>query len=112
MKMATWRISHRFIAAACLAALPRGVLADPPVRTGAGRQLAQHYCAACHVLDPNDTRGMTDAPAFVVLANRPGTTEQTLSRFIQKPHLQIPDTGRPPAEADAIAAYIMSLRKS
>jgi mono/diheme cytochrome c family protein len=112
MKMTTWRIPHRFIAAACLAVLPRTVLADPPARTGAGRQLAQQYCAECHVLDPNDVRGMTDAPAFAVLANRPGTTEQTLSRFIQRPHENIPDTGRPPAEADAIAAYIMNMRKN
>lgn len=104
-------ITFRLIAAAGLALAPHMVFADPAPRTAVGQKLAQQYCAECHVIAPNGKRGWTDAPAFDAVANRPGTTMPTLTTFIERPHMHMENTGRPPAEANEIAAYILSLRQ-
>lgn len=105
------RITYHLIAVACLALAPHAVFADPAPKTTAGQKLAQQYCAECHVIAPNGKRGWTDAPAFDAIANRPGTTAQTLAAVIERPHMHMENTERPPAEANEIAAYILSLRK-
>ncbi|OYV33933.1 MAG: hypothetical protein B7Z80_22615 [Rhodospirillales bacterium 20-64-7] len=64
------------------------------------------------MVTPSSKRGWTEAPAFEALANRPGTTVAALSAVIQKPHMKMLNTGRPPKEAQAIAAHIMTLRHS
>lgn len=76
-----------------------------------GKSLAQQYCATCHVTTAAGTGGWTDAPRFDAIANRPGESVQQLSSFIQKGHLNMLHDQRPKPEADAIAAYILSLRK-
>ena len=81
-----------------------GAIADPAPKPAAGLKLAQQYCAECHVIVPSKARGWTDAPAFDTIANRPGTTVATLDSFIQSPHMHMLNTGRPPVEADQIAA--------
>ncbi len=62
------------------------------------------------MIAPSTARGWTDAPPFEEIANRPGTSIATLSAIIGKPHMNMLHTGRPPNEAHAIAAYIMTLR--
>ncbi|HEY0183179.1 MAG TPA: cytochrome c [Rhodopila sp.] len=112
-KSAGRRISQQVVAAFCLAMTPLVAFADPvPRNVAAGQKLAQQYCAECHVVVPGTGSGWTDAPAFDAVANRQGTTAQTLSSFIQQPHMHMVNTGRPPNEANEIAAYILSLRKS
>jgi mono/diheme cytochrome c family protein len=106
------RIQYRLVAAACLALAPHTVLADPSPNAAAGQKLAQQYCAECHAVVPSSKSGWTDAPAFEAIANRPGTTAQALSLFIQQAHMHMLNTQRPPAEANEIAAYILGLRKS
>jgi hypothetical protein len=76
------------------------------------RKLSQQHCAECHVVAPGGKRGWTDAPAFDAITNRRGTTAQTLSTFIQHEHMHMVNTGHPPTEANEIAAYFLSLRKS
>ena len=102
-------VMFRLIAVAGLALAPHVVFAASA--SSAGQKLAQQYCAECHVVAPNGKRGWTDAPAFDAVANRPGTTAQTLTTFIERPHLHMENTGRPPAQANEIAVYILSLRK-
>jgi mono/diheme cytochrome c family protein len=94
-----------------LAILPVSLVAAPPSRVTAGLQLAQKYCAECHQVEPSRTTSWTDAPDFQVIADRPLTSVRKLDAFIQKPHMKMLNTERPPAEANAIAAYIMSLRR-
>jgi hypothetical protein len=65
----------------------------------------------CHPIAPTGKRGWTDAPAFEAIANRPCSTTETLSATIQQPHMKMLNIGRPVAEANDIAVYIMSLRK-
>jgi cytochrome c len=87
--------------------------AQPATKNAAaGQALVQQYCAECHMVVPSSKRGWSDAPAFLEIANRQGTTQAKLSAFIQKPHMHMLNTDRPPHEADEISAYIMSLRKN
>jgi len=79
-----------------------------PVATG--HRLTEQLCSRCHVVTPSGHGSWTDAPDFQAIANGPGASARALSAFIQKPHMHMLNTQRPPAEADAIAAYIMSLR--
>jgi hypothetical protein len=85
--------------------------AEPAPNSAAGHKIAQQYCAECHVIAPYGKRGWTDAPAFDAIAKQRGTTAQTLITFIQRPHMHMVNTGRPPEEAADIAAYILTLRK-
>jgi cytochrome c2 len=101
------------VAAVCLAMSAQCANAQSATKNAAtGQALAQEYCAECHMVVPSSKAGWTDAPAFLEIANRQGTTEAKLKGFIQKPHMHMLNTGRPPHEADEISAYIMSLRKS
>ncbi|HVZ10230.1 c-type cytochrome [Rhodopila sp.] len=75
-----------------------------------GQKLAEQYCTRCHVIDQSGKAGWTNAPSFMSLANRPGTTMQSLEKVIGQPHMDMVNLPRPPAETQAIAAYIMSLR--
>jgi cytochrome c len=105
------RIQRRLLIAVCLAIASSTVFAAPAPKIVAGQNLAQQYCAECHIVVPSSASGWTDAPAFDAIANRQGTTEKTISTYIQQPHMHMLNTGRPPAEANEIAAYIISLRK-
>lgn len=75
-----------------------------------GKTIAEQSCARCHIVAPGGGTGWTDAPPFQALADRDGASSAKLSAFIQQPHMHMLDTARPPAEANALAAYIMSLR--
>jgi cytochrome c len=98
-------------AAVGLTILPMSVFAAPPSKETAGLKLAQQYCARCHRVAPTAARGWTDAPAFEDVANRPNSTVEGLQSMIEKPHMKMLNTQRPPAEANELATYIMSLRK-
>ena len=76
-----------------------------------GKTIAEQSCARCHIVAPGGGTGWTDAPTFQAIADRDGASSAKLSAFIQQPHLHMLDTARPPAEANALAAYIMSLRR-
>jgi mono/diheme cytochrome c family protein len=80
-----------------------------PNTAAAGKQLAQQYCVSCHIITSSGTGGWTDAPRFDAIANR--LSAEQISAFVQKPHMNMLNDQRPKAEADAIATYILSLRK-
>ena len=103
-----WIIAALMAASACI---PAGVHAASPTRAAAGLTLAQKYCAECHQVTPSRTTSWTDAPDFEVIANRPHVTVASLDSFIQKPHMKMLNTERPPAEANELATYIITLRK-
>jgi mono/diheme cytochrome c family protein len=76
-----------------------------------GYRLAAARCATCHVIVANGPGSWTDAPAFETLANRPGLTRQWLTDFILEPHANMLTQEYTRAQADSIAAYILSLRR-
>ncbi|HBK06949.1 MAG TPA: cytochrome C [Acetobacteraceae bacterium] len=110
----TWKLIWFCAAAAAVGLLvvQFRAFAAPPSKTQAGQTLAEQYCARCHMIAPSASKGWTDAPAFDAIANRPTTTLANLTTFIQQPHMHMLNTGRPPAEASALATYILSLRKN
>ncbi len=75
-----------------------------------GYRLAQPRCATCHVIVPNGPASWTDAPSFESIANRPGITQQWLADFVQKPHMHMLTDKYTSAQANDIAAYILSQR--
>ena len=97
----------RLAIALSLAAL---TTAPAAAQVAGGKALAEQYCTRCHVIAQGGGTGWTDAPTFQALAKRDGASAAKLSSFIQQPHMHMLDTARPPAEANALAAYIMSLR--
>lgn len=98
--------------AVAAAGLAGSASAQPAPDTAAsGLRLSGQYCITCHVVVPSKERGWTDAPSFAEIANRPGVTVATLSAVVQQPHMNMLNGQRPKDEADAIATYIVSLRK-
>jgi cytochrome c len=96
----------------CLAIPPRPAQADPaPEAVAAGQKLAQKYCADCHVIEATSKPAWNDPPPFQTTANRPDVTTASLVAHTRKPHGNLDTNVRPPAEAEALAAYILSLRK-
>jgi len=78
----------------------------------AGAQLAQRWCASCHVVAPEQLGTSSDAvPTFAAIAAKPQTSEASLKAFIQTPHPRMPETAIGGRDLDDLVAYILSLRK-
>ena len=88
-------------------ALPAAAAPSP---VEAGRTIAERDCSQCHNIAPGGGSSWTNAPSFQSVADRQGQTAAAVSAYLQKPHLHMLNDNRPKAEADAIAAYILSLR--
>lgn len=74
-----------------------------------GLNLAERWCAKCHVIGPKATGG--DAgPAFVTVAGRKGQSADNVRMWLADPHPPMPDFDLTATEYDDLAAYIMSLR--
>jgi len=73
-----------------------------------GEQLAKRWCAACHVVAPDQTRGADNVPAFATIAKTTGFSEDKVARFLMDPHPKMPDMQLGRAEAKDLAAYIAS----
>ncbi len=85
-----------------------------------GEKVAQEVCSACHlvaraqefppILNP-------PAPSFIDIANRPGTSTESLQHFILNTHwdvafvpMKMPDPMLMKDQARAVARYIVSLK--
>ncbi|MBR0844406.1 cytochrome c [Bradyrhizobium liaoningense] len=75
-----------------------------------GHRLAQAWCQPCHAVEPH-TEGLFDeAPSFQAIADRHGTTALSLKVFWRTSHQNMPNLVISPEQADALSAYILSLR--
>ena len=107
---------HRTCAVLLFATLAASLVALGPAARSApgsvstGQSIAQRDCTQCHVITPGGGSGWTSAPSFESIANRQNETASALSAYIQKSHLHMLHDKRTPADANAIAAYIMSLK--
>lgn len=94
---------------AALLALTALVGASPLARAADiahGEAMARHWCAACHVVAPDQTSGNTQSPPFSAIAKKPGFDAAQLALFLLAPHPQMPDMGFSRSEAADLAAYI------
>ncbi len=74
-----------------------------------GEKLARRWCAACHIVAPDQLRGADNVPSFASVAHRPGFSAQTLTFFLLDPHPKMPDMALSRGEAEDLAAYIARL---
>jgi mono/diheme cytochrome c family protein len=73
-----------------------------------GERLARRWCAACHVVAADQSRGSTQAPPFSTIARKPGLDAARIALFLLLPHPRMPDMNLSRSEAADLAAYIVS----
>ncbi len=73
-----------------------------------GRQLAERWCEACHVVRPDQQRALTDAPTFHSVAEK-YTEIGALTAFLNAPYPRMPAMGLKRDEIADLVAYIRTL---
>ncbi|MDR3463033.1 MAG: c-type cytochrome [Beijerinckiaceae bacterium] len=73
---------------------------------GHGETIAKRWCAACHIVAADQTRGADSVPTFASIAKRPGFDKAELAFFLLDPHPKMPNMSLTRREAEDIAAYI------
>ena len=76
-----------------------------------GEQSARRWCASCHVVARDQTRGSPDVPSFAAIAGRPGFDAAQLALFLLEPHPKMPSMNLSRSEAADLAAYIGTQRR-
>ncbi len=76
-----------------------------------GEQLAKRWCASCHVVALDQTRGADNVPTFASIAKEPGFSADKIAKFLMDPHPKMPDMQLGRDEAADLGAYIASLGK-
>ncbi len=92
---------------ALLATLSNGVAA--PADPANGERLAKRWCASCHIVSADQTRGADNVPAFAAIAKTPGFSAENIGQFLLDPHPKMPDMQLTRDEARDLGAYIASL---
>ena len=73
-----------------------------------GGIIAKRWCAACHLVSPDQTQANSDAPSFAAIARKKPSSKQ-LTAFLTDPHPKMPDMNLTRSEIADIAAYIGTL---
>ena len=73
-----------------------------------GKLIAQRWCAACHVVAPDQTRGSTEVPSFAAVAVKYAEAKK-LATFLASPYPRMPNMALSQPEIADLVAYIMSL---
>ncbi|NJM34832.1 MAG: cytochrome c [Rhodomicrobium sp.] len=78
-----------------------------------GQELARSLCSNCHIVGPGEARAVVNAdiPSFMAIAAKEGQSEDKIKAAIISPHPIMPNVQLTKPELDAVAAYIMSLKK-
>lgn len=71
-----------------------------------GGVLAKRWCADCHVVSADQTRGNPDVPTFVSIGKRPDFDAEKTAQFLLTPHPIMPNMSLTRKEAADLAAYI------
>jgi len=77
---------------------------------GAGAQLAQRWCASCHVVGDTQTGPVPQGPPSFRSIAKGGMTTDQLRAFLSHPHGAMPDLSLTRTEIDDLTSYIQSLR--
>jgi cytochrome c len=97
--------------AVVLFCLVLGAAAAHPVLADAakGSQLAQQWCASCHVTSSGRAGNVQEGPPSFPTIARTRTADQ-LRAFLSHPHGAMPDLSLTRAEIDDLTGYIETLR--
>ena len=97
---------------ALLVFIPWPVTAGETDLVAEGRRLAVSLCAKCHLNEgQGEKQGPMGVPGFQAVANRPRQSFQDVVRWLSSVPPMMPDHKLTNSEIDALAAFIMSLRK-
>jgi cytochrome c len=117
MTRSTWL--HIAIAIACaVAALlfvrihNAGGVTLPSDSATTGHRLAEAWCQNCHAIEAAGAGTRGGAPDFAAIANRPSTTALSLKVFFKTSHNRMPNLIIAPDQAEDLANYILSLKRS
>jgi mono/diheme cytochrome c family protein len=83
-----------------------------PASASEGHRLAEAWCKPCHAVEPHTAALLDQAPSFEAIANRHGTTALSLKVFLKTNHEKMPNLVVAPDQADALANYILSLKRN
>ena len=72
-----------------------------------GEAVAKRWCAACHVVAPDQKSGNTQVAPFSAIAKMPGFDEYKLALYLLLPHPKMPDMSLSRSEAADLTAYIV-----
>jgi mono/diheme cytochrome c family protein len=97
------RLAAALAALAALALTANAYAAD----ADHGETLAKRWCAACHIVAPDQTHGQDNVPPFATIAKIPGFDANAIARFLMNPHAKMPDMQISRDEAEDLAAYII-----
>ncbi len=82
-----------------------------PADTAHGEALAKRWCASCHIVASDQTRGADNGPPFASIAEMPGFSAEKIAQFLMDPHPKMPDIQLSRDEAKDLGAYIASLSR-
>ena len=97
--------------AVMLVSLALGAITTQPTLADAakGSQLAQQWCASCHVTGGTPAANLQQGPpSFSTIAH--ARTADQLRAFLSHPHGAMPDLSLTRAEIDDLIGYIETLR--
>ena len=97
------------IAILAVCALAAGATPGTTADADNGQQLAQRWCASCHVVAPDQREASADAPPFASIARMPDFNAQKVAFFLLEPHPKMPAMALSRRDADDLAAYIAKL---
>lgn len=103
-------------AALSLLLLPLAAAAQEPQRKVPradpqnGAALAKRWCASCHIVSKDQTRGTDGVPSFASIAGRATFSGEQLAFFLLDPHPAMPAMTLTRNEARDLAAYIGAQR--
>jgi mono/diheme cytochrome c family protein len=82
--------------------LPAGLLAASAAAAapdaGHGAVIVECWCAACHIVAPDQAHGADNVPSFESVAKRTRFNADKLTRFLQDPHPKMPNLALTRAE--------------
>lgn len=97
------------LAMALVPMLPAAAIAGADASNG--EMLAKRWCASCHVVGPEQTRGGDSVPTFASIAKEPGFSADKVAKFLMDPHPKMPDMQLGRDESADLGAYIATLGK-
>jgi mono/diheme cytochrome c family protein len=106
--------SRRLASLAAASLLVGGACWGPPALAAGdaahGGVIAKRWCAACHVVSPEQRSAKADAPPFADIAQR-WPDDKPLSAFLADPHPKMPDMSLSRKEIEDLVAYIRHFDK-